>query len=145
MEAEFNTNLTSLRLDTSSDLAAIAYVDHTKRQIHWKYISGNRNKKYKMMKTKPGSDLSGLVVRSGDLIMVDESTSDLTQKRKEFPIMLAEDLYSAMATPIIIEEKIMAVLLIGSRMKRTYTKNEVKLVIEKSKIISSFIKEELAC
>lgn len=145
MGIDINASLSSLRKETSSDLTAFAYVDHGKRQIHWKYISGNTNNRYKKMVAKPGVDVSGMVVRAGHLIVIDDTSTNIEKERLEFPIMLAEDLYSAIGVPVIVDDNIRAVLLIGNRTRETFPEKQIQYLSDNAQKLSSLLKANTFC
>ncbi len=143
MGTEFKTNLASLRKITSSDFSAIACIDPITRQIRWQYVSGNKNERYKKMITKPGVGISGKVIRFGKAIIIDENVLDLLQQRLDSPIMLSEDLQSVVAVPVIVDESICAVLLVGSRFVRCYSDSEINSVIETAQKIAILLKQNI--
>ncbi|MGO4889889.1 GAF domain-containing protein [Anaerobacillus sp. MEB173] len=143
MGQDYSTSLQSLINDSNSDFAALAFVDSRKRHIHWKHVSGSCSQRLKKMVGKPGIDLSGMVVRFGDVMIVDNSDANINEKRLEFPSMVAEGLYSAMASPIAIDGQISAVLVVGSRTERTYTQADICLIKKEAERFASMIKAKL--
>ncbi|WP_078429165.1 GAF domain-containing protein [Alkalihalobacterium alkalinitrilicum] len=134
--------LTNLNLRTSSDFSAIAIVDPIHHQIRWRDAVGSINQRYKGMRKMYGSGIIGAVVRHGRLIVIDESVSDAEEKRLQSPIMLAENLYSAIATTIVVNQEAIGGLLVGSRSKRTYLSEDIEYVLEKAKELGLLIENE---
>lgn len=133
MEAQLNALCTA----TSSDFSAFAQVNEHNYEIHWKYVYGNQNKRYKQMIGKPGKGLSGSVVRFGRNIIIDQNTPDVALRRLEYPIMLAENLQSALAVPVKSYNQILGILLIGSRSPKEYSEEQISFVGRKAEEISS--------
>lgn len=137
IKIEMEAKLIELCTTTSSDFSAFAQVNEHNYEIQWKYVYGNQNKRYKQMIGKPGKGLSGSVVRFGRNIIIDQNTPDVAQKRLEYPIMLAENLQSAIAVPVKSYDQIIGILLIGSRSPKDYNEEQINQVTGKAKEISS--------
>ena len=142
MKSEYITVLTSLRKEITSDFSALAFFDPRKRQIFWAYASGNENERYKKMFKKPGVGLTGNVIRIGETIVLDMNVPDLHRLRQDSPIMLTENLQSAVAAPVFVDNVIVAVLLVGSRTLRSYTQDDVFIIKEHTKKITALIKKQ---
>lgn len=125
MNVEIKHKLNTLCTGTSSDFVAFAQVNERNHAIHWNYVVGNLNQRYKHMVGKSGKGLSGTVLRFGRIIIVDQNTPNYEKTRLEYPIMLAENLYSAIAVPVYFKEKIGGILLVASRSLRAYTPNQI--------------------
>jgi nitrogen regulatory protein A len=137
---EMTKQLNQLRSLTDSDFSAFATISKNDQLISWKYASGNRNERYKHMQGKPGKGLAGLAVRADRVMILDVSNPDYARKRLEYPIMLAENLQSAVAVPVKDNEITCGVLLTGSRTLRKYSQDEVKMIQEISLKIASIYK-----
>lgn len=142
LQLKIEEQLDSLRNITCSDFSALACFDHRKNRIQWKYVSGNLNNRYKQMVKRLGHGLSGLVVRFGRHIIIDGTDPAIHRKRLEYPIMLSENLHSALAVPVTLKGNIRGVLLIGSRTIRVYTEKEMKLTYNASKEIALLLIKE---
>lgn len=120
--------LNDLRLNTSSDFSAFACLNKNTYMIHWNFVSGNLNERYKHMQGRPGKGLAGFVIRADRPIVLDDSLPDIQTKRLEYPIMLAEKLHAAVAVPVKVNGKTEGVLLVGSRIPRIYSEEDIKFV-----------------
>ncbi|MFT4415929.1 GAF domain-containing protein [Fredinandcohnia humi] len=119
---------------TSSDFSALAKLQQRTQDIYWEYAFGNRNERYKHMVGKPGKGLAGSVIRLGTTMIVDQDSPGFEQLRLQSPIMLAENLQSAVAVPVQCKGKISGILLVGSRFRKKYSIeqiNQIKTVAEK--------------
>ncbi|MEH7383689.1 GAF domain-containing protein [Bacillus sp. JJ1533] len=133
IQVEIEQILHNLCINTSSDFSAIAHVDPGNQTIRWEYAYGFTNNRFKNMVIRPGKGLSGSVVRFGTTMILDKDTPDRQRTRLQYPIMLAENLVSAVAVPIHKNGKVSGVLLIGSRTEVKYTTEQVELVKEVAK------------
>jgi nitrogen regulatory protein A len=137
---EINKQLDQLRARTASDFSAFASIDKETHLITWRYASGNRNERYKHMHGKPGKGLAGLAVRSDRVITLDQSISDYARKRLDYPIMLAENLQSAVAVPVKDNGETYGVLLTGSRILRHYSQDDLKIIEDISTKVTTILK-----
>ena len=137
---EINNQLDQLRAQTTSDFSAFACIDKETHLITWKYASGNQNERYKHMHGKPGKGLAGLAIRSDRMITLDQSISDYARKRLDYPIMLAENLQSAVAVPVKANGETYGVLLTGSRTLRQYSQDDLKIILDISVKVTTILK-----
>jgi nitrogen regulatory protein A len=138
MRIEIEAKLNELCTSTSSDFSAYAQVNEHNHEIHWRYVHGNQNIRYKQMIGKPGKGLSGSVLRFGRNIVIDQNTPNAAQRRLEYPIMLAENLHSAIAVPVKSYNQIIGILLIGSRSLTDYNDDQISKVCKIAEEISSY-------
>ncbi|WP_216830572.1 GAF domain-containing protein [Alkalihalobacterium elongatum] len=134
--------LEELNSKTSSDFAAIAIVVPISHQICWREAAGSLNEKYKNMRKKYGSGLVGAVARHGRIIIIDDSSANAEKRRLESPIMLAEQLQSAIAAPILLNNSIVGVLLVGSRNNRIYNEQDIQTITNLAGEIALLLDEE---
>ncbi|MFS0862892.1 GAF domain-containing protein [Fredinandcohnia sp. 179-A 10B2 NHS] len=129
---------------TSSDFSAFADVNQQNQAIHWKYAHGNINERYKHMVGKPGKGLSGSVVRFGTSIIVDSGTPGFEKLRMQYPIMLAENLYAAVAVPVYFKGNINGILLVGSRTSKKYTMEQINQIKAAADDFTVFYNKEIS-
>jgi nitrogen regulatory protein A len=143
--SRIEAHLNQIRNLTSSDFAALAWTDRNDYIIRWKFASGNRNERYKRIILRPGRGIAGQVIRSGRPMRLDSFSIQSGDDAREYPIFLAENLKSAAAAPVVISSKVKGVLLIGTRMPRSYTDEETELVVNIAEQLGSMIqsREEL--
>lgn len=90
--------------------------------IHWRYVSGETNERYKKIELKKGKGVAGIVIKTGrDWIELDIESSSLQTHLFDFPIIRFEKLTNFIAVPLWKYNKVAAVLLIGNRSKRPFT------------------------
>lgn len=130
-------HLTQLRSLLSCDFAGLAYAEN--QLVRWKIVSGNRNDRYKKIVLRSGKGIAGQVLRSGRPMTVDSLQNNAHIEIKDFPIMLAENLVSAVAVPLSINTKVVGVLLIGSRSPRSYFTQDIELMNNFAEQLGSMI------
>ncbi|MET3292320.1 GAF domain-containing protein [Brevibacillus fluminis] len=119
--------LSWLRDETNADFAAIALMEEHEQRMRWQYASGNRNERYKkIIFSRKG--MIGNVLRSGRLMMIPSFFPKSGDDPSEYAILLAEGLKSAVAVPVMHEESICGVLLVGCRQIRVFTEELSKIV-----------------
>ncbi|MFC4767097.1 GAF domain-containing protein [Effusibacillus consociatus] len=128
LQGDIETSLSELRRLTDTDFAALAWSGDNDRAIRWKYASGNRNDRYKRIGLQVGKGVAGKVMRSGRPMVVESFSPQKGDDPREYPILLAENLKSIISVPVIIENRIRGVLLVGCRHPRTFTAELVELV-----------------
>lgn len=100
--------------------------------IKWQFVSGETNKRYKLIELQRGKGIAGQVIKSGKpWIELDVDHSELTSHIFDFPIVKFERLTSFISIPLWKYNKVAAVLLIGNRGHHKFDSNIMKDV-EKS-------------
>ena len=139
IRTELSLQLDEIRQALASDFSAIARLDIRENRIRWEQVSGNISDRLQHMMKKPGSGITGHVIRFGRPYILDANTPQLDQERQRYPIMLAEKLMCVMAIPISREERIAGVLILGHRQERFYTNDDVRKAVESAKSIASIV------
>jgi nitrogen regulatory protein A len=114
-----------MRLAASSDFCAAAWTERSERLFRWQRAAGNLNERYRSITFRSGQDISGLAWKIGRPVIIDAGTAEYERRRKESPIMIAEQLAAALAIPVTKHADVQAVLLFGSRAPRTYTPADI--------------------
>lgn len=123
---DIEVHLTQLRGLLSCDFAGLAWSENN--LVRWKVVSGNRNDRYKKIILRYGKGIAGQVLRSGRPMTVESLQNHSEIDTKDYPIMLAESLVSAAAVPLTLNIKIAGVLLVGSRITRSFSSQEIELI-----------------
>ncbi|MGE5703117.1 MAG: GAF domain-containing protein [Clostridia bacterium] len=119
--------LGQLRTETDTDFAALACMETEDQEMRWRYASGNRNERYKkILFNRKG--MIGNVLRSGRLMIIPSFFPKSGDDPSEYSILLAEGLKSVVAVPVMKDEHIRGVLLVGCRQIRTFTDEVAKIV-----------------
>lgn len=89
--------------------------------IHWTFVSGATNERYKRIELQKGKGIAGFVLKSGrSWIELDVSTSSIATHIFDFPIVRFESLTNFMALPLWKYNKVAAVLLMGNRENKPF-------------------------
>ncbi|OUN00068.1 MAG: hypothetical protein BAA02_02595 [Paenibacillaceae bacterium ZCTH02-B3] len=123
---EIRRELDGFRGDTSADFVALAWISEDDHRMRWRVASGSRSERYRTLPVRPGRELAGTVYRIGRTLAWDGTTPDLGRKRLESPIMMAEDLKAAAASPVFRGGEIQGIVLAGQRTDRVYTPDDLK-------------------
>ncbi len=119
-EEAIRLEMDRLLADIGSDLCVLGLLEPGTGELVWKTAAGNLSDRYQRMATRPGKGLNGSVVKVGRGATL--HVAELIAKRElhEYPILLAEKLRSAYAAPVMPDDKVRGVLLVGDRVKRIY-------------------------
>jgi nitrogen regulatory protein A len=120
--------LERLRVDSNCDFAGMAWRELQDNRVRWLYGSGSLNDRYKKLALLPGRCLAGQVAKLGRTVIMDESVANLDRQRSEYPIMLLERLFAAVASPIMISGEVHGILLIGNRLNKIFRPDEIAVV-----------------
>lgn len=127
--SEVKDELDSLRALISCDVAALAWIHSAHNSFRWRYISGNRNDRYRRISFKPGYGLSGMAVRLGRSVEANPLLGDTYRLRQDSALMLAEQLQSAFVAPIFGADDIpKGVVLVGQRNTYSFVPHDTALV-----------------
>jgi len=107
--------LEDLRRQTGADFSAFACEEPNEPVIRWKYAMGNRNERFRRIVLRPGKGIAGKVLLSGRLMILENYEPKQHDDPREYPILYAEELKSALAVPVVIQDRIKGVVLIGYR------------------------------
>jgi nitrogen regulatory protein A len=111
---------------TFCDLAALAWAEHAGNRMKWVSASGHLNDRYKKMIVKPGQGVSGMAIRLGRPFIMDDTPAHSDRLSTECPMMLAEQLVSALAIPLSKGKgDIRGILLLGKRKDACFSKDSL--------------------
>lgn len=110
-----NQCLENLRVETSADFSAFACQEPGEAVIRWKYAVGNQNERFRRIVLRSGKGIAGKVLMSGRLMLLENYQPRQHDDPREYPILYAEELKSALGVPVVIQDKVKGVLLIGYR------------------------------
>jgi len=123
---EIRRELDGFRSSMSADFVALAWISEDDHRMRWRVASGSRSDRYRTLPVRPGRELAGTVYRVGRTLAWDGSTPDLGRKRLESPIMMAEELKAAAASPVFRGNEIQGIVLAGQRSDRVYTPDDLR-------------------
>mgnify|MGYP000862899019 FL=1 len=123
---EIQRELDGFRSSTSADFVALAWISDDDHRMRWRMASGSRSERYRTLPVRPGRELAGTVYRIGRTLAWDGSTPDLGRKRLESPLMMAEELKAAAASPVFRDSDIQGIVLAGQRSDRVYSPDDLR-------------------
>lgn len=115
MQSAINQCLEELRLQTGADFSAFACQEADEAVIRWKYAVGNRNERFRRIVLRLGKGIAGKVLLSGRLMLLENYEPKQHDDPREYPILYAEELKSALGVPVVIQDRVKGVVLIGYR------------------------------
>jgi nitrogen regulatory protein A len=143
LQRDIETSLSELRRLTATDFAALAWTSSDEQTIRWRFVSGNRNERVKRIVLFPGKGITGKVLRSGRPMVLQSFVPQRGDDPREYPILLAEGLRSAVAVPVTVEERIMGVLLVGCRESRVFQDEMLELVMDVAEQLGAVMQKHL--
>ncbi|MFK9095138.1 GAF domain-containing protein [Bacillus salipaludis] len=126
-----------------SDFVALAFQNESGPDVRWLYATGNLNDKYQRITVRFGKGIAGKVISSGSPMMMTNFPQDILGKVTDYPIALAEKLVSSYAVPLFFNTVPKGVLLVGKRVKYSFTEQEQELVKEAAVSLEQIVKEHL--
>jgi nitrogen regulatory protein A len=126
-----------------SEFVGLAIYNFVDKELKWKYAIGNRNDKYKRIVVRYGKGIAGQVIRSGSSIMISSFPNYIKGKPTEYPIMLAEQLVSAVAVPVFYQQSPWGVLLAGNRNEYTFSSDQLMLLKRKALEVENIINKSI--
>ncbi len=135
--------LQAMRAEAGTDVTALAWKDEAGRGIRWISASGNRNERYKHMLLKPGRGLTGIVFRIGQPVVFDSDVPEYQVMRHEYPIILSEQLQTAVLLPVKLGNETCGVLLLGSRVPLPDTRSLLRTAAGMPERIAALIQNPM--
>ncbi|WP_314061982.1 GAF domain-containing protein [uncultured Vagococcus sp.] len=86
-----------------------------KKEIRWRYVSGNLSQRYQKIVLQVGHGFAGIVWRTGRRLLEDHLENKTATELLAYPIAIAEELNSVVVEPIFYKDEVVAVLLVGYR------------------------------
>lgn len=88
--------------------------EHLPKEIRWLYVTGNHSEAYQKIRLQIGRGIAGMVWKTART-QLDQGILGQPEKLIEYPIARLEKLQVALATPVIDQGEVKAVLLTGYR------------------------------
>jgi nitrogen regulatory protein A len=130
LDEQFVTECRQLRECVKGDFAGVALQNSGNVDVTWPYVTGNRNDKYTFITVRYGKGIAGRVIASGSPMLIKQFPNDILGRSTEYPIMLAENMVSAYAYPLIWKGVPRGAILIGYRQQHEWREGDFKIVKE---------------
>lgn len=125
--------------EVKCDFVGFAFQNQIGPEIKWHVVAGNQNEKYKHITLRYGKGIAGRVISTGSSMTIEDFPHDILGKALEYPIMLAEKLIYAYAVPIHLNGVPKGVLLIGQRVSKGLSVEEMKVIHSRARLIEDTI------
>lgn len=116
--------LRRVQAEIGCDFCSLGLLEGYDRNLKWKLAAGNVNDRFLAIAERPGRGFSGSVLKVGRPMQMNVQELIASRQLHEYAILLAENLRSAYAIPLIIGSQVMGVLLAGERKRRFYRPEE---------------------
>lgn len=111
------------------------------KEIRWLYVVGNQSEAYKKIRLQVGRGIAGTVWKTART-QLDENIFEHPEKLIEYPIARLEKLQVALATPVMEQGEVIAVLMIGCREERSFSSQRRDYLESVALELGSLLKEE---
>jgi nitrogen regulatory protein A len=118
----------NLKQELQCDFAGVALQDKTGLDITWPFACGNRNNKFQYITVRYGKGIAGKVISTSSPMEIKEFPHAIFGKSTDYPIMLAEQLISAYAVPLLLKSVPKGALLIGYRQGHDISESDFLII-----------------
>ncbi|THF78042.1 GAF domain-containing protein [Cohnella fermenti] len=118
--------LSALRELLEVDVAAVSWKRARDRQWEWWAASGCRDERFRTLSIRMGRGIEGTVPRIGRSLVIDVEHPNGSRQREESALMHVEQLMSAIACPILVQDVPQGVLLAGTREDRVFSREQLQ-------------------
>ncbi|GGA30252.1 GAF domain-containing protein [Paenibacillus physcomitrellae] len=129
----FQRDLDMARATLGFDFMALALVESAEHNyiIKWKYVSGNKNERYKRIVLQSGKGIAGMVFKIGKPLLIPSIEQEVGPGSLfNYPIAQSEDLKSVGAVPLWNEERVEGVLLGAFRGDKQVTDELLQAMVD---------------
>lgn len=140
-----NIKLHSTVTELNADFSAIAFYDPINLEFRWRLAVGSLNERYTSIVVRSGKGIAGRTLKTKREFIITKFPEELQDEAIEFPILIIEELKSAVAVPLLLQNQMIGVLLIGQRSFREFGTKEVSRIKEiAEEMLASYIQEREA-
>lgn len=137
-----NEKLQSTVTELNADFSAIAFYDPINLEFRWRLAIGSLNQRYTSIVVRSGKGIAGRTLKTKREFIITRFPEELQDEAIEFPILIIEELKSAVAVPLLLQNQMIGVLLIGQRSYREFGPKEVSRIKEiAEEMLASYIQE----
>jgi nitrogen regulatory protein A len=117
-----------LKKELLCDFTGVALQKQTELDVTWPFVCGNRNTKYQYITVRFGKGIAGKVISTSSPMKIMEFPNGIIGKSTDYPIMLAEQLISAYAVPLLLKGVPRGALLIGYRQTHDFKESDLQSI-----------------
>ncbi|WP_045521208.1 GAF domain-containing protein [Neobacillus niacini] len=134
--------LHSLVSELNADFSAIAFYDPINLEFRWRIAIGSLNDRYTSIVVNSSKGICGRTLKTKREFIVTNFPEELQDEALEFPILIIEELKSAVSVPLLFQSQLIAVLLIGQRKRRSFDALEIERMKDAAQeLLQSYIQE----
>lgn len=122
------SKLQSLVSKLNADFSAIAFYDPINLEFRWRLAVGSLNNRYTSIVVRSGKGIAGRTLKTKREFIITNFPEELQDEALEFPILIVEELKSAVAVPLLLQSQMIGVLLIGQRTCRRFDTVEIESI-----------------
>ncbi|MDH6363230.1 nitrogen regulatory protein A [Enterococcus sp. PF1-24] len=133
------------RVAWQSDFVGIAVntaPSNQAKEIRWNYVSGNLNQHYQSIRLRVGRGIAGIVWQTAREHQ-DNHIFSQPDLLLEYPIARLEKLEAVIGIPIMQDNLVMGILLLGSRIPKVFSNEEIANVKKELSIVEALLAGEL--
>ncbi|CAH2715808.1 hypothetical protein BACCIP111895_02992 [Neobacillus rhizosphaerae] len=128
--------------ELNADFSAIAFYDPLNLEFRWRLAIGSLNNRYTSIVVSSGKGICGRTLKTKREFVITNFPEELQDEALEFPILIIEELKSAVSVPLLFQSQLIGVLLIGQRTCRNYEAIEIEsMKLAAEEILSDYIQE----
>lgn len=149
MKAEASRMIEQLAEQGNFDFYGVGELNSDKRKLQWVWAKGSVSSRTLNMAQTRRTGLAGAAIRSGRLVVCDESIihSEWGRMHDNDPVMLAERLQAAAAVTVVCDGLVCGVLFVGYRTTHRIKETELEsircLSLHIAKLLELENKEEI--
>ncbi|CAM4258473.1 GAF domain-containing protein [Lacicoccus alkaliphilus] len=145
MNRTVKDELQELKEKYGFDIGALTEMNNARGTFKWKYVLGSDSQRWKRMELRKGSGLTGVVLKTGKSLVVQDVLKIYSQEELfRLPILYFEKIRGFIAMPIWNNEEAVAGLVVfGDKQPRTISEEEyaaIKVDVE-ARLRPEFLKE----
>lgn len=124
------------------DFAAIAFYDPINLEFRWRLALGSLNGRYTNIVVNSNKGICGRILKTKREFIVTNFPEELQDEFLEFPILIIEELTSAVSVPLLYQSQMIGVLMVGKRTCRNFGTDVIRNLKEAAeRIAQSYVKE----
>lgn len=112
--------------ELSVDFSALGFYDPDNNEFRWRMAIGSLNDRYKRIVVHEGKGVCGFIFKTKRDFMINRFPEELKDDYDylDYPILIIEELKSALAVPLMFNGEIIGIALIGQRSYRDFAEKE---------------------
>lgn len=144
LKAILTSKLQTIASELHADFSALAFYDPINLEFRWRLAVGSLNNRYTSIVVRSGKGIAGRTLKTKREFIITNFPEELQDEALEFPILIIEELKSAIAVPLLLQSQMIGVLLIGQRTCRTFAAGEIESIkTAGTEMLLAYIQEQV--